>query len=79
MAYAFTPLLGYDQFLLIKNTTHVDSWIHVGAYAIRPYRAMNNFYRERILSMQMAGYILGYMQYTPTWVRSTSTDQEYYP
>lgn len=40
-----TPLLGHDQFLLIKNTTHADSWVHAGAYAMRPYRAMNNFYR----------------------------------
>ena len=40
-----TPLLGCDQFLLRKNTTHADGRVHSGTYAIRPYRAMNNFYR----------------------------------
>ena len=40
-----TPLPGYDQLLPIKNTTHADGGVYEGAYAIRPYRAMNNFYR----------------------------------
>ena len=35
---------------------------------LRPYWAMINFYRERILPMQTAGYILGRMQYAPTWL-----------
>ena len=30
------PLLGCDQFLPIKNTTHADSGIHAGAYAFAP-------------------------------------------
>ena len=38
----------------------------LGRMLLRPYRAMNNFYRERILPMWMAGYILGRMQYAPT-------------
>ena len=29
--------------------------------------------------MQTAGYILGRMQYAPTWVRSISTEKEYDP
>ena len=29
--------------------------------------------------MQIAGYMLEHMQYAPTWVRSISTDKEYYP
>ena len=39
--------------------------VYAGAYAIRPYIAMNNFYRERILPMQTAGYILGRMLLRP--------------
>ena len=38
-----TPLLGCDQFLLRKNTTHADGRIYAGVYAIRPYRVMKNF------------------------------------
>ena len=38
-----TPLLGYDQPLPIRNTTHADGYVYAGAYAIRPYRVMNNF------------------------------------
>ena len=73
-----TPLLGCDQLLPIKNIIHADNGVHIGAYAIRPYRVMNNFYRKRILPMQTAGYILGRMQYAPTWVRLISTEKEYY-
>ena len=29
--------------------------------------------------MQTAGHMWGRMQYAPTWVRSTSTEKEYYP
>ena len=39
-----TSILGCDQFLPRKNTTHAESGVHTGAYAIRPYRVMNNFY-----------------------------------
>ena len=38
----------------------------LGRMLLRPYWAMINFYRKRILSMQKAGYILGRMQYAPT-------------
>ena len=61
-----TPLLGYDQFLLIKNITHANCWIYTGAYAIRPYWVTTNFYLSRILSMQITGYMQGRMQYAPT-------------
>ena len=44
-AYAFAPLPGYDQLLPIKNTTHADSWVYAGAYAIRPYLGAINFYQ----------------------------------
>ena len=44
-AYAFAPLLGHDQLLQIKNTSYADGRVHSGAYAIRPYWVMNNFYR----------------------------------
>ena len=44
-AYAFASLLGYDQPLPIRNTTHVDDRVHSGAYAIRPYLGAINFYR----------------------------------
>ena len=39
---------------------------------------MTNFYRLRILPMRMAGHMRGRMQYAPTWVRSISTEKEYY-
>ena len=29
--------------------------------------------------MQTAGYMRGRMQYAPTWLRSISTEKEYYP
>ena len=38
----------------------------LGRMLLRPYWVTTNFYRERILSMQMAGYILGYIKYAPT-------------
>ena len=72
------PLLGCDQFLLIKNTTHADDRTYVGAYAIRPCWVTTNFYRERILLMRMARYMRRRMQYAPTWLQSISTDKEYY-
>ena len=63
-----TPLSGYDQLLPKKNTTHADGRVYAGAYAIRLYRAMNNFYRKRILSMRTAGYMQGRMLLRPYWV-----------
>ena len=39
-----TLLLGYDQLLSKKNTTHADSRIYAGAYAICSYWVGNNFY-----------------------------------
>ena len=71
--------IGCDQLLPIKNTTHADGRVYAGRMLLRPYRAMNNFYRSRILPMQMAGYMQGRMQYAPTGLRSISTDKEYYP
>ena len=46
---------------------------------LRLYRVMTNFYRLRILPMRMAGHMRGRMQYAPTWLRSISTEKEYYP
>ena len=74
-----TPLLGCDQFLPKKNTTHAGGWVHIEVYAICPYRVMNNFYRKRILPMRAAGYILGRMQYAPTGLGIISIDKEYQP
>ena len=38
-------LLGYNQFLQIKNNSYADSRVYIVAYAIRPYLGAINFYR----------------------------------
>ena len=51
----------------------------LGRMLLCPYRVMTNFYRERILPMQMAGCMQGRMQYAPTGSGIISTEKEYYP